>query len=137
MSNSIFIEKYTDKSFIVKGDTTKFKENIKNMGGKWNSRLTDKNTGEKFGAWLFWLDKYDEIQNWINNGFQEVEQKKTDYKQEYNYQHKISILENRVSKLEKILETLINKQEDKQEDKQDIEDSDEENYKVPRRRLLK
>ena len=60
------IENYSNKSFIIKGDTQKVKEELKAMGGKWNSRLTDNKTGEKFGAWIFWSDKKLELEQWLN-----------------------------------------------------------------------
>jgi len=65
MSNSIFIEVYSDKSFVIRGDTTRYKEDIKSMGGKWNSRLKEKNSEDKFGAWLFWNDKRSEVDEWF------------------------------------------------------------------------
>lgn len=63
----IKIEDYTDKSFVVRGDTRKYLEQMKNFGGKWNSRLTDKSSGEKFGAWIFPSIKKSEVQKWIQN----------------------------------------------------------------------
>jgi hypothetical protein len=63
----IKIEDYTDKSFVVRGDTRKYLEQMKNFGGKWNSRLTDKSSGEKFGAWIFPSMKKSEVQKWIQN----------------------------------------------------------------------
>ena len=72
MSNSIYIEEYSYKSFVVRGDTREYKESLKAMGGKWNSRLTDKN-GDKFGAWLFWTDKRKEVNSWFSKGFPDIE----------------------------------------------------------------
>ena len=75
MSDSnISIEVYSDKSFVVRGETIPYKESLKSMGGKWNSSLTDKKTGEKFGAWLFWSDKRHEVGEWFKNGCQQVAQ---------------------------------------------------------------
>jgi hypothetical protein len=68
MSQTIYVEDYTEKSFVVRGETQKYKDSIKGMGGKWNSRLTDKETGDKFGAWLFWADKRKEIDGWVAKG---------------------------------------------------------------------
>lgn len=68
MSQTIYIEDYSPKSFVVRGETTEYKEELKQLGGKWNSRLTDKQSGEKFGAWLFWSDKRLEIEGWLANG---------------------------------------------------------------------
>ena len=67
-NNNIYIQEYSGKSFVVRGDTQKYKETLKNLGGKWGSNFTDKNTGEKFGAWLFWSSKKEEIENWIKSG---------------------------------------------------------------------
>lgn len=69
MSSSIFTEVYSDKSFVIRGDTTRYKEDIKSMGGKWNSRLKEKNSEDKFGAWLFWNDKRAEVDEWFKKGF--------------------------------------------------------------------
>ena len=75
MSHNISIEEYTPKSFVVRGETQPHKESLKGLGGKWNSSLTDRNNGEKFGAWLFWSDKRNEVNNWLKKGCQIVEQR--------------------------------------------------------------
>jgi hypothetical protein len=70
---SIFIEDYTTKSFVVRGDTRESKDSLKALGGKWNSGLTDKDTGDKFGAWLFWSDKRKELDSWIKKGCPKID----------------------------------------------------------------
>ena len=68
------IENYSDKSFVIRGDSTReYKESLKALGGKWNSRLTDKENGSKFGAWLFWTEKRPEIERWLEQGCPIVE----------------------------------------------------------------
>jgi hypothetical protein len=52
--------KYTDKSVVIKGDTKKYKEDLKKLGGRWNPNLTDKE-GNKFGAWIFSIKKEPEL----------------------------------------------------------------------------
>ena len=69
---NIYIQEYSSKSFVVRGETRDYKESLKIMGGKWNSRLTDKETGDKFGAWLFWSDKKSDVENWISNGCKDI-----------------------------------------------------------------
>jgi hypothetical protein len=60
------LKTYTEKSFVIIGeDMDNYKDEIKELGGKWNGRLTNKETGERFGAWLFWSDKRSEIQRWL------------------------------------------------------------------------
>jgi hypothetical protein len=65
--SNLQLEYYSEKSFVVKGDTRYFKDDLKKMGGKWNSNLTNKTTGEKFGAWLFWSNKRPEIEIWLRS----------------------------------------------------------------------
>jgi len=72
LSKNIYIQEYSLKSFVVRGETRDYKESLKVMGGKWNSRLTDKETGDKFGAWLFWSDKRSDVKNWISNGCKDI-----------------------------------------------------------------
>lgn len=61
------LKTYTEKSFVIIGeDMDMYKDEIKELGGKWNGRLTNKETGERFGAWLFWSDKRSEIQRWLD-----------------------------------------------------------------------
>ena len=69
-TGAIRIIPYTDKSFVVVGDTKPHKDSIKNLGGKWNASLTNKETGEKFMGWIFFLNKgkQNEVQNWIDGG---------------------------------------------------------------------
>lgn len=45
------IIQYTEKSFVIKGNTKPIKELLVRLGGKWNSNLSK--DGEKFGAWIF------------------------------------------------------------------------------------
>jgi hypothetical protein len=71
---NVELQDYSEKSFVVRGEGTReHRESLKAMGGKWNSRLTDKATGEKFGAWLFWSDKRSEIEKWVDGGCEPVE----------------------------------------------------------------
>jgi hypothetical protein len=76
--SSVFIEEYSPKSFVVRGDTREHKESLKSLGGKWNSGLTDKKSGDKFGAWLFWNEKQQEIKSWIAKGCKSVEKSETE-----------------------------------------------------------
>jgi len=65
--DTISIQEYTSKSFIVLGNDTKLiKENLKNMGGKWNSNLKDENGG-KFGAWIFSNKRLQEVEEFLSS----------------------------------------------------------------------
>lgn len=63
MSN-IMLEKYTQKSFVLRGDTKPHKDKIAKLGGKWNPYLTDENK-EKFGGWIFPQRDEERISEWL------------------------------------------------------------------------
>lgn len=58
----IHIENYTEKSFVVLGDTKPHKDNIKKLGGKWNSRLRDNKMG-----WIFPMSKKESVEEYIRD----------------------------------------------------------------------
>ena len=50
---------YSDKSFVINGNTKEHKDTLKELGGKWNSKLT---CGS---GWIFSLSKKKEIEEWL------------------------------------------------------------------------
>jgi len=60
--NTMEIQDYTDKSFILFGeDTKKYKDYIKEMGGKWNANL-------KIGpGWVFSNNQKDSVLEWLKS----------------------------------------------------------------------
>ena len=56
------IQDYTDKSFVLFGDDTKkYKDCIKEMGGKWNANL-------KIGpGWVFSTNQKDTVREWLKS----------------------------------------------------------------------
>lgn len=123
-TETIRIISYTDKSFVVVGDTKKYKESLKNLGGKWNSSLTNKETGEKFMGWIFYSGKRKEIESWINNGCLNVDVKeefqptsfqrqsyeiKQECKQECKQEGKNSDDNDRIKELERKLQLVLSK----------------------------
>jgi hypothetical protein len=63
----ITLVKYTERSFVVRGDTHPYKNDLKSLGGKWNSRLTDPETSEQFGAWVYPNTKTEDVQSWMSS----------------------------------------------------------------------
>jgi hypothetical protein len=61
----ITVEQYSEKSFVVRGDTFDHKTKLSELGGKWNKSLTDKTTQAKFGAWVFSNSKRDEVDKFL------------------------------------------------------------------------
>lgn len=100
----VTIEDYTPKSFVVRGETQPHKESLKSMGGKWNTMLTDKQTGQKFGAWLFWADKRAEIQEWYDNGMPAFGETVIVHKSETRQTGNIEL---RLERIEKMLQQIL------------------------------
>tara|TARA_B110000259_G_C14022941_1_gene403701 strand:+ start:3094 stop:3486 length:393 start_codon:yes stop_codon:yes gene_type:complete len=119
MSSKIQIQEYSEKSFVVRGETMPFKDSLKNLGGKWNSRLSEKHSEEKFGAWLFFNAKRSEVDQWFYKGCN-VDVEGSSYK---NYTS--TDLARIESKLDKILNILMktNTETDTEYDIDDMENT--------------
>ena len=69
----IAIIPHTEKSFVV--ITTNHMAHmisLKNLGGVFDAHLVEKETGKKFMGWIFFMNKKEEILNWINDGCPKV-----------------------------------------------------------------
>lgn len=58
----ISLEEYTDRSIVVRGETRQYKEDLKKLGGKYNSRLR----GEP--GWIFPKSKQNDVVKFIKEG---------------------------------------------------------------------
>jgi hypothetical protein len=67
--SDLTISNYSERSVVVRGNTQKYKEDLKMLGGKYNSRLRDESsdTGRTPG-WIFMKSKEEDIKNFIRNG---------------------------------------------------------------------
>ena len=54
------IVNYSEKSFVITGNTKDFKDELKELGGRWNSKLT---CGS---GWVFSLTKKKELESWLS-----------------------------------------------------------------------
>jgi len=52
---------YTDKSFVISGNTKEYRTILKEMGGKWNSNLS---CGS---GWIFPNSKRNEVETWLKS----------------------------------------------------------------------
>ena len=133
---NIYIENYSEKSFVLKGETQNFKDDIKKIGGKWTTGFTDKKTGEKFAAWLFFINKKSEVEKWINgNKSEDIKNICSDVKKSEDKNDYKDIL-NRLLKIENSI-CEIYKELKKNNKKSSIEDYEEDdlcddNYKHKR-----
>ena len=62
MSQSIVIEQYSDKSFVVLGETRVIKDQLKALGGLWNTHLRNNQKG-----WIFSNNKREAVEQIIKN----------------------------------------------------------------------
>ena len=60
-SADVILKPYSEKSFVVRGDTKPHKDKLKELGGKWNSNLTDG------GGWIFPNTLLDKVEEWIKS----------------------------------------------------------------------
>ena len=102
-NKKVYMEDYSEKSFIVRGDTRPHRESLKNLGGKWSNRLTDKSSGEKFGAWLFWSAKRKEVQEWIEGGMASIAEAKRDHTADDS---RLARVEAKLTRIENLLQKL-------------------------------
>lgn len=142
---NVTIEKYSEKSFVVRGETKQHKEKLSDLGGKWNSRLRD-------GAgWIFPNMFKDNVQNWINNG---IIIQKNRYNTSYNNEtcttsvthnvgqilKEVSELKKEVSELKKLIKHLINNEEEiivSDDDSEEEKKEESEEEIIPKKRLLR
>ena len=132
---SLEIINYTEKSCVVRGDTKPHKDSLKNMGGKWNSNLTDKDTGGKFGGWIFPMTRHSRLEQWESADYPEVEEyentrssgkKSPVAKSNKTEDSEVVALRKRVEVLEKQVTQLL-----QQKEEEDDEEEDEEETVVP------
>lgn len=131
----IHIENYTEKSFVVLGDTKPHKDNIKKLGGKWNSRLRDNKMG-----WIFPMSKKESVEEYISD-FKKTGELKQIQGTSGNFQRTdLSDILKRLERLEMEVKQLrmekeTRSKEDNKDDNKD--DSENESEEKPKRRLLR
>jgi len=64
---SIYIIEYSPKCFVVRDDEDNHVKALEELGGKWNRFLRDKETGDVFAGWIFYISKRSQIESWLND----------------------------------------------------------------------
>lgn len=129
MSSQITMENYSERSFVVRGETTPYKESMSMLGGKWNSRLRDG------PGWIFSMSKKESVEKWLNTTNEEKLTNNNNYKtyrEDNNILNEIRKTNNRITKLEKMMQTIISLLEERGSKREE-----EEEDKVVFKRLLK
>ena len=112
----ISIVKYSEKCIVVCGeDTESVKEDLKRMAGKWNARLTNKETGERFGGWIFPVKFQSDIEKFLASDKPSKNLQNKDMREVWKRIEKM---------LERIMDVLETKDEESEEE-------------IPHKRLLK
>ena len=119
--SQITIQDYSEKSFVLRGETKDYKDQLSTLGGKWNSRLKD-------GAgWIFSNKLKDKIQAWLAD---ETPDKEVAVVATSKSSTNMSDTDRLEKKLDRILLLL------EKNSITSIEEEDEEDEKPPTKRLL-
>ena len=130
-SIKLTLSDYTDKSVVVQGDDTRtYKEELKAIGGKYNSNLK---TGP---GWIFPKNKEQEIKDFIekNKEGKDVKEIKEIKSFKESKEINLNILFTKLDNIEKMLNILIKKEK---EDKLEIVDFSSEDEATPIKSLLR
>lgn len=131
---SIYIEDYSDKSFVVLGETREHKDNLKKIGGKWNSKLRDDKAG-----WIFMMKDKATVEEYIKSGkvvsatISQSSSSSSPSSFTQDLFDEIKLLRSEISLLREELRNFSKKSEKTQNLENIIQDDDEK----PRRRLLR
>lgn len=131
--SGINLESYSEKSFVLRGDTRPYKDYIKKLGGKWAPNLQDG------CGWLFPKTKQDTVSKWIDTG--EIDDDYVEYRPEKSrngtLEEHIKYLTSKVTSIEKSIDIILRKIENMERVKQDESDeSDESGGEIVPVRLL-
>lgn len=125
---SLELINYTEKSCVVRGDTKPHKDSLKNMGGKWNSNLTDRETGDKFGGWIFPMSRRSRLEKWESSEYPAVEEyentrssgKKSPVVKNTTQDSEVVALKKRVEVLEKQVAQLLQQEEEEDDEEETV-----------------
>jgi hypothetical protein len=121
MNNQTIIQimSHTEKSFaVVTNKVLIYQDLLSKLGGIFDQNIVNKETGETFMGWIFYMDKKDEIQNWINEGCQPIIKNRSQRFEKILFPPKINTKkvslspinkEDRIKSIEKSIETLLSK----------------------------
>jgi hypothetical protein len=69
VSNNMSMQTYSDKSFVVRGDTKTHSDVLKSLGGKWNSNLKvpdmASTTDEREPGWIFSNKRFESVTEFL------------------------------------------------------------------------
>ena len=99
--NDIYIEEYSQKAIVVRGDTKKYKEDLKHLGGKYNHCL------KNGPGWIFSKRKQNDIEVFIENGIrlgnESKEKEKNNKISETQYENLVKMIELLTEKVDHLL----------------------------------
>lgn len=136
-SKNLLATEYSEKSFVVRGDTQKHKDALLALGGKWNTRLRDG------PGWIFPTRLRDNYTTWfrtdklVQSPFQGVERENQPRQQELSrLEGHVSALTKEVQSLKEMMRRVSVALNVVEEEEVVVEESEEED-EAPRKRLLR
>lgn len=97
--DGVLLEPCSDKSFVLRGNTKPYKEDIKRMGGKWTINLKDGS------GWLFPKTKQDIVGKWLDTG--NINEEDIQYKSK-SLEEQVKELNTQVYQLHKNVNKILN-----------------------------
>lgn len=128
--DGVILEPYSDKSFVLRGDTRQYKEDIKRLGGTWGPNLKDG------AAWLFPKSKQDIVGKWLDTG--DISDENIQYRsksleeQVKNLTTQVYELQKNVSKILDLLKIVVEKKTNEEYNTNIDDDNDNEEVKPAR-----
>ena len=125
--DKLSIREYSSKSFVIIGDSREFKDQIKALGGKWNTKLIiDDNLSS---GWIFPNCLREDVNKWFISGEIKSNLQNNSKTEESSLREELDQIKR---KLDNILSLLNSKKSIEIEDENDIEDD----FKLKRVSLL-
>lgn len=86
MSTNLTIENYSDKSFVVRGETKPHKDKLKELQGKWNGNLTGG------GGWIFSNKHREAVEQFVQGAEKSQPEAKEEKKEAVKVSQSVSVL---------------------------------------------
>ena len=97
---SLYVEDYSERAIVVRGETKNYKKGLAQLGGKYNARLRD-------GAgWIFPKKRQKEVDSFIENATPEEEGDEEKSKK-YKNSSSSSDITDRLDRIENLLNKLL------------------------------
>ena len=127
--DKLSIREYSAKSFVIIGDSREFKDQIKTLGGKWNTKLMiDDNLSS---GWIFPNSLRENVDKWFLSG-----ELKSNFQNNSIKVTEESSLREELDQIKKKLDNILSLLNSKKISLENNDESDDDDFKVKRTSLL-